>query len=152
MTLTFIGVVSIAFIFGVTLYGALKPLKVFKYRLFYSVVFGFLFVSPIGGLVEKWGEQNQYRLEEEVKKVFIQQKDEDLISRIISEDKGVSISYSKNDEDIFVKNNNMREIDMVGKETTSYLSIYKRYNPTKYPYLVPFIKNDEYYVFYRSKS
>lgn len=123
-----------------------------KERLFCSVVFGLLFVSPIGVAVERWGEQNQTNLEKEVRQIAVSKKDEEAFSRVITEQKGVHLYLfdKKGESYFFVKKKNIREITT--REDVSYLSVYKRYDATKYSYLLPFIKNDEYFVYYRSQE
>lgn len=152
MMLTIWAVALIAFVFGGSLFLFLPASLRYKERLFCSVVFGLLFVSPIGVAVEKWGEQNKTALEKEVERIAVSKKDEEVFSRVITEQKGVHL-YLFNDKKesyFFVKKENIREITT--REDESYLSVYKRYDATKHAYLLPFVKNDEYFVYYRSQE
>lgn len=152
MSLTIGGVLFIACVFGGSLYVMLTSLTKWKDRLFYSVVFGLLFVSPIGVAVEKWGEQNRVHLEKEIQQIPIDKKDTDTFSRVITEQKGVHLYlFDKDKEDYyFVPKENIREV--LTTEKGSYLAVYKRYDAKKHSYLLPFVKNDEYFIFYKERE
>ena len=154
MTISLLGMLFITAIFGGSMYFMLSGMRKWKERVFLSMVFGLLFVTPIGEAVEKWGDMNKYHFEYETKRIAIAKDDEEKFSRIITEDKGVHLYFfeGKEEEYIFVNKSNIREIKKVGEKTPSYVGVYSRYNPAEHPYLVPFIRNDEYYVYYREDN
>lgn len=152
MILTVYGVFLITAIFGGFLYWSLRGFYDNKKILFYSVVFGLLFVTPVGDGIQKWGEQNRTTIEKEVRRVPIMKNEENKISKIISEQDGVYLylTNKKSEVKYFIPQKNIREIESSQKEG-SYLAVYQRYDPDETPYLVPFIKNDKYFIFYRER-
>lgn len=148
MTLNIGGVLFITSIFGGSFYVCSTSLSIHKVRILLSIVFGLLFVSPVGAAVDKWGDDNKHVFEREVNQIPIAKGDATTFSQVITEQMGVHLIFheKKKTSHYFIPKEDIREIEAV---KNSYLSVYERYDKKRFPLLSFVVRNDRYYIFYR---